>query len=76
MSITNWQPIPTDKADSIESLLTRLYGKDRRQVILNRECMGCDTTHLQQQHFVDEQSFAEYHISGLCQTCQDHTFTE
>ena len=72
--MTHWQPVPTNNAPQLEDMFKSLYGKDRRLVILNRECMSCDKQDIAQTDFVDDQSITEYHISGLCQQCQDSTF--
>ena len=72
---TQWQPLPTEKTPDIEQMLFQLYGKNRREVILNKECMGCDLdSAIIEGSFRDDQSLAEYHISGLCQSCQDSVF--
>lgn len=72
--MTNWQPIPSNKSNDIERMLMQLYGKDRRLTILNKECMSCDVTGIVEESFTDELSLREYHIGGLCQSCQDHLF--
>ena len=72
--MTDWQPLPSNKSLDIENMLMGLYGKDRRQVILNKECMSCAVTDIVEESFTDELSLREYHISGLCQTCQDAMF--
>lgn len=50
-----------------------MYGKNRLEVIANKQCMTCETPNLQ---FLDLISKKEYHITGLCQTCQDETFND
>lgn len=72
--MTTWQPLPTEKSFDIDAMISRIYGKDRQQTILNRECMGCDVSDITQESFLNEESIREYHIGGLCQSCQNKVF--
>jgi len=68
---TGIQPAP--KAPAIDKALTSITGKDRPTEIKAQRCVTCGepaTT------FKDEVSRKEYAISGMCQSCQDDTFTE
>ena len=71
-----WQPVPVGRPVEFDYLFTVIYGKDRREVISRKECMKCNIKELLPKDFNDEQSLAEYHISGLCQACQDEVFAE
>lgn len=59
----------------MEAALAHTFGFDRRDSINDNRCVpppigcGCSIT-----GFRDEQSEAEYRISGLCQRCQDKIF--
>ena len=69
-----WQPVPTLKSRDIDELFKTLYGVDRKTAITNCTCISCQTTNITEQSFRDEISLREFHISGLCQTCQDKIF--
>jgi hypothetical protein len=62
---------PTNKSPEMEAFLTRLLGKDRKDIIDKSLCMTCDSPNLA---FHDALSEKEYVISGMCQDCQDLTF--
>jgi len=61
----------TPKATQIDSLLTTLTGRDRKDMIRNRQCMTCGGCAY---YFRDNLSKKEYGISGMCQGCQDQVF--
>ncbi len=63
----------TFKNKEIESLLTAVFGRSRKETVENKSCVSCDATDVS---FTDELSAIEYSISGMCQTCQDSTFGE
>jgi len=67
---------PTIKSDAIEAYLFTFYGKDRRVVINNRECIkpDCNTRDITRDSFKDELSIREYNISAMCQSCQNEFF--
>jgi len=60
---------PSHKAQPLEDLLERVYG--RTSSIRSNVCVFCkkDAT-----EFRDALSRREYSISGLCQDCQDEVF--
>jgi hypothetical protein len=66
---------PSDKDGAIESVLSKVFGHDRRDSITNDVCvpppLGCGKPAL---HFRDGVSANEFAISGLCQSCQDQVF--
>lgn len=64
-------PRPTEKAPDLEAFLTMITGRDRRKCILSRTCMVCGQDAID---FRDDNSFREFEISGMCQSCQDLTF--
>ena len=68
-----WKPTPTAKAPALESAITAITGVDRREAITTKSCATCgqDVT---LDSFKDELSLKEFHISGMCQTCQDDLF--
>tara|TARA_Y100001933_G_C18986459_1_gene558681 strand:- start:1569 stop:1823 length:255 start_codon:yes stop_codon:yes gene_type:complete len=68
-----WQPIPTIKSEQIDDLFKSLYGVDRKTSIVNRTCVSCEAE-VSEEGFRDEVSLREFHISGLCQVCQDKVF--
>ena len=68
-----WKPTPTVKAPELESLISAITGVDRRKAITTKSCATCgrDVT---LNMFDDQLSLKEFHISGMCQTCQDKVF--
>ena len=69
----NWKPLPSNKAAGVDSFLTNLTGSDRKASVKNKVCVFCKED-VAINSFKDELSFREFHISGMCQTCQDSTF--
>ena len=72
--MTEWQPIPTEKTNQIDDMFKNLYGIDRKASITNCKCVSCGAENLTEESFSDEVSLREFHISGLCQVCQDSVF--
>ena len=72
--MTEWQPKPTEKSPQVEDLLTKLFGVSRTASIQDRVCVSCGAENLTEESFSDELSLREFHISGLCQVCQDSVF--
>ena len=62
---------PTNKAPAIDAILSSFTGKDRKDMIRNRQCMTCGGCAY---YFRDDLSKKEYAISGMCQSCQDDFF--
>ena len=69
----NWTPQPTTKAPAMEAHITALTGINRREAITAKTCTCCKSD-VTLDSFKDELSLREFHISGLCQTCQDSVF--
>jgi len=69
-----WQPIPSLKSDKVDDLFKSLYGVDRKTAITNRTCVSCGVEEITENSFRDDLALREFHISGLCQTCQDKIF--
>ena len=65
---------PTNKSNSIDSMLSSLFGVDRVKTISEGYCVSCDTEDIKATSFTDDLSRKEYAISGLCQSCQDDVF--
>ena len=68
-----WQPMPSIKSEKIDELFKTLYGVDRKTSIVERTCVSCGAE-VAEEGFRDEVSLREFHISGLCQVCQDKVF--
>ena len=66
-----WKPKPADKAPEIEKILNLLFG--RTESIESKTCVFCGKP-VDLDSFEDEVSLKEFHISGICQTCQNDTF--
>ena len=64
---------PTTKSPAIDSFITAITGKSRRETILAGDCMTCNNECIDE-NFRDDCSIREYHISGMCQECQDNAF--
>ena len=69
-----WQPLPSLKSEKIDDLFKNLYGVDRKTSITNCTCVSCGAENITEKSFRDEVSLREFHISGLCQVCQDKVF--
>jgi hypothetical protein len=69
----NWKPIPTEKAPQIDKVITAIFGIDRKASIENKTCATCGME-VKSDSFKNEISLKEFHISGMCQTCQDGIF--
>jgi len=65
---------PTNKSNTINSMLSSVFGVDRVQTITEGTCVSCDTTGIVATSFRDDISKKEYSISGMCQSCQDDIF--
>lgn len=68
-----WQPIPSLKSEQIDDLFKNLYGVDRKTSIVEKTCVSCGAK-VAEDGFRDDVSLREFHISGLCQVCQDKVF--
>ena len=68
-----WKPIPTVKAPELDDLLAAHMGVDRREAVASKRCATCGNAVLLTS-FKDELSLKEFHISGMCQYCQDDLF--
>lgn len=66
---------PTIKHPDIEDFIYATTGIDRRQTIKSNKCSICGTS-VSEDSFRDDISRREYHISGMCQYCQDETFQD
>ena len=69
-----WQPMPTLKTEQIDNLFKNFYGIDRKTSITNCKCVSCGAENITEESFHDSVSLREFHISGLCQNCQDSVF--
>ena len=65
--------MPTIKSKSIEDFLTSIAGISRQEGASKGICVTCKNP---VQGFKDRLSEKEYHISGMCQKCQDSVFGE
>ena len=68
-----WKPTPTPKAPAIEGFLAALNGVHRCDAIERKTCATCGAS-VTLDSFKDELSLKEFHISAMCQTCQDSVF--
>lgn len=63
---------PSRKSPEMEAALGRLFGFDRVKTIREDRCVACKGA---AEIFRDKISAKEYTISGMCQECQDGTFS-
>jgi len=68
-----WKPKPSEKAPELDAFITSLLGINRKESIQNKICPCCEAS-IERDSFKDEISLKEFHISGLCQDCQDSVF--
>lgn len=68
-----WKPQPSDKDQDVDDTITDITGIDRKSAIGNKTCPYCQTK-VELDNFIDDASLKEFHISGLCQSCQDSIF--
>ena len=69
----NWKPIPTVKAPELESAITAITGIDPPEAVATKRCATCGNAVLLTS-FKDSLSLKEFHISAMCQYCQDEIF--
>jgi uncharacterized CHY-type Zn-finger protein len=58
---------------TLDNISLRNLGRARSLAIVNRSCVTCGK---RADIFRDSLSVKEYHISGMCQKCQDEIFSE
>ena len=67
--------IPTEKSPVVERALTKIFGVNRVEAVLNEVCVeapiGCGKP---VEAFRTAVAGREYEISGLCEVCQDKYF--
>jgi|TARA_R110002110_G_scaffold209868_1_gene422267 hypothetical protein len=68
-----WRPLPSPKSKEADSTILALTGFDRRESITSKVCVFCATP-VTLDSFKDELGLKEYHVSGICQDCQDKVF--
>jgi len=68
-----WEPIPSEKSEAIDMAITSIFGIDRRKSIKDKSCACCGQS-VELSSFKDELSLKEFHISGMCQDCQNEVF--
>jgi len=73
MMKNEWKPQPTEKAPELEEAITAMFGINRKEAIVNQVCPLCGSS-VELDSFKNELSLKEFHISGMCQDCQDRMF--
>ena len=68
-----WTPKPSDKAPELDAFITSLFGVNRKESVENKICATCGVD-VELEDFKDEISLKEFHISAMCQECQDGVF--
>jgi hypothetical protein len=58
---------------TLDNISLRNLGRARSLAIVGRSCVTCGK---RADLFRDSLSVKEYHISGMCQICQDEIFSE
>lgn len=62
---------PSEKSPEIDQFIKEATGIDRKESIKSDVCAICKNP---VGEFRDGLSLKEYHISGMCQNCQDSVF--
>ena len=75
MNNQKWLPNPSEKAPELDILITSIFGVDRKESIKSKTCATCGSA-VKLLSFKDALSLKEFHISGMCQPCQDSVFGE
>ena len=70
----DWKPVPSEKAPELEQAISAIFGINRKESIERKQCAIC-SSEVELDSFKDEISLKEFHISGMCQTCQDGIFS-
>ena len=65
---------PSNKAPTIDAMLSSVFGVDRVKTITEGYCVSCGNEGIVAASFRDDLSKKEYAISGMCQSCQDDVF--
>ena len=68
-----WKPQPSAKAPVMEEAIRAFTGIDRRKAIISKTCAICSEA-VTLLSFRDKLSISEFHITGMCQSCQDKSF--
>ena len=74
MTKKDWKPNPSEKSEAIDHAITAIFGINRKESIESKKCVMCPEE-VDLDSFKDEISLKEFHISGMCQTCQDKFFS-
>ncbi len=70
----DWNPVTSEKAPELEQAISAIFGINRKESIERKQCAIC-SSEVELDSFKDEISLKEFHISGMCQTCQDGIFS-
>ena len=70
----DWNPVPSEKAPELEQAISAVFGINRKESIERKQCAIC-SSEVELDSFKDEISLKEFHISGMCQPCQDKIFS-
>jgi hypothetical protein len=57
---------------ALNDLTEKVFGRKRNSGV----CVTCGSTKVKRENFKDNISWKEWHISYMCQECQDGVFTE
>ena len=70
----DWNPVPSEKAPELEQTISAIFGINRKESIERKQCAIC-SSEVELDSFKDEISLKEFHISGMCQPCQNKIFS-
>jgi hypothetical protein len=70
----DWKPNPSEKSEAIDHAITAIFGINRKESIKHKHCAIC-SSEVEVDSFKDDLSLKEFHISGMCQPCQDKIFS-
>ena len=71
--MSDWQPKASEKAPQLDEVITAIFGIDRKKSVEDCTCAMCGKG-VSFDSFKDEISLKEFHISAMCQPCQDSVF--
>jgi len=61
---------------AINRLQETLFGKSREQALATHSCVTCPRRNVSGRGMRTDAARREYHISGMCQACQDAVFAK
>ena len=67
---------PADMEENVKERMLSLGFSKEIENIMNGKCAFCGSTKTAKEDFVDELSYKDFGITGICQKCQDKIYNE